>query len=190
MPYVKGIALFGIVKALRSLRSTAEPKVPTHLHRYFDERVIVSQWYPEADYVALMGVVGEIMAERVSGDVWEFLGEEGARAQFSDIYAMAVRVGDPAGTLRRATTTWSLYHDTGRIEVKLDEAARRAVVELHDFTFAEPRLCATITGYLRQLLLQSGASGVTARLLACPAPMDGPAVWEATWRAVDGSSLC
>jgi hypothetical protein len=65
----------------------------------------------------------------------------------------------------------------------VDARARRASVELHDFAFAEPRLCATITGYLRQLLLQSGASTVRARLVACPDPKDGPAIWEATWRA-------
>jgi hypothetical protein len=145
------------------------------------ERLIVSQWYPEEDYRVLILTLGELLADKVPGDVWEFLGEEGGKAQFGALYSMVVKQGDPARTMKRTPATWSLYHGTGRVKVHVDENARRARVELHGYAIACPPVCSTTTGYLRQLLIQAGARSASVQMIDCPPPKDGPVVWEAAW---------
>src|SRR5688572_30066729 len=146
MAKIKGIALIGIVKALRALRTDSEAKLPAVLQHYLNERLIVSEWYAEEDYRVLILTLGELIADKVPGDVWEFLGEEGARAQSAATYAPVVTKGDPVRTLKRAPMTWALYHDSGRVKVDIDEGRRTARVELHGYPIACPRICASTTG--------------------------------------------
>ena len=181
MAKVKGVALVGLVKALRALRKDSEAKLPAMLRHYLDERVIVSDWYSEEDYRVLILTLGQLVADKVPGNVWEFLGEEGAKAQFGATYAPIVTKGDPLRTLKRVPMTWALYHDTGRVKVDIDETRRTARVELHGYPIACPRICASMTGYLRQLLLQSGTRTATVGMTACPRPEDGPVIWVAAW---------
>lgn len=181
MANIKGVALAGIIAGLRSMRSEAEPMLGPEVLRYLDDGVIANGWYPETDYRELVLTLGTLISNDVSGDVWEYLGEEGAKAQFAAVYSMAVRDGNPIGTLKRAATTWSLYHDTGTVEVAIDKAQRGATVRLAGYPLAETRLCSTTTGYLRQLLVQAGAREVDVRLKACPRCGDGPVVWEVRW---------
>jgi hypothetical protein len=181
MAKIKGIALIGIVKALRALRKGSEAKLPAVLLYYLDERIIVSEWYPEEDYRVLLLTLGELIADKVPGNVWEFLGEEGARAQFGATYAPVVVKGDPVRTLKRAPMTWALYHDTGRVKIDVDDAHRAARVELHGYPIACRRICSSTTGYLRQLLIQSGTRTATVEMIACPRPEEGPVVWVAEW---------
>ena len=49
MASIKGIGMVGIVKVLRALRKDSEAKLPQALHHYLNERVIVTEWYPEED---------------------------------------------------------------------------------------------------------------------------------------------
>ena len=182
MAKIKGVALIGIVEALRGLRQSAEPRLDPSVRHYLDTRLLVNNWYPEADYRALLLALGDHIADRVPGDVWEFLGEEGAKAQFKDVYAMAVRPGDPGATLKRAATTWSLYHDTGRVEVDLSGGGEHATLKLHDYPLACTKLCSTTTGYVRQLVVQAGGRNVQVRMTACPPHGTAPVVWESHWQ--------
>jgi len=181
MAKIKGVALVGLVKALRALRKDSEAKLPAMLRHYLDERVIVSDWYSEEDYRVLILTLGELIADKVPGNVWEFLGEEGAKAQLGATYAPVVTKGDPLRTLKRAPMTWALYHDTGRVKVDIDETRRTARVELHGYPIACPRICASTTGYLRQLLIQSGTRTATVGMTVCPRPEEGPVIWVAAW---------
>jgi uncharacterized protein (TIGR02265 family) len=183
MASIKGIGLVGIVKVLRALRKEAEAKVPQALQHYLNERVIVTEWYPEEDYRVLILTLGKLIADKVPGDVWEFLGEEGAKAQFGATYAPVVTKGDPVRTLKRAPMTWALYHNSGRVKVDIDHNGRAARVELHGYPIACPRICGSTTGYLRQLLVQSGARAPAVKMIACPRPEDGPVIWEAAWES-------
>lgn len=97
---------------------------------------------------------------------------------FASIVASPLRRGELRGILVRPITRGQY----------LDTSSRRARIELRDYSIACVRLCSTTTGYLRQLLVHSGASAARVTLSACPHPEEGPVVWEAAWGGALGES--
>jgi hypothetical protein len=177
MAEIKGAALIQVVRGLRSNRAVAETLVPVSLHNYLNERLLASSWYPEADWAALILALGKMIAPGIKGDVWEYIGSEGATHDFNGIYSSLIRKGDPWASFAIAQKIWRLYRDTGRMVVKREVASDQARILLHDYPSACPEICGTITGYLRTLTEVSGGTEVQAKLLRAPPPAVGPSEW-------------
>src|SRR4051794_14322096 len=89
---VKGVNMLTAVKALRSNRKRAAEILPPPLHRYLEERVLVSSWYPEEDLLALLRALGSMLPP--APDPFAFMGRHTAREHLSGIYRGHVRPGD------------------------------------------------------------------------------------------------
>lgn len=173
-PNHKGVGLIAVVKGIKS-NPRAEAKVPASLAHYLNDPVLLSAWYPERDYNALLALLAaSIDAKAVGGDVWAFLGRVAAqrdiggeqdniprrsRTESAGIYRKFrdVDVDDIAGLFLRASKVWTLYHDTGRVVYARHPERPDVVVErLVDFHFPLRGMADLQTAYMVELARLSG----------------------------------
>ena len=118
-----------VVAALRQ-HPDGRKLVPRHLWKYFDERLVVSGWYPERDYWILIAALVKTMdPAEVGGDVWRYFAKFSTKRDIGGRDANATEpagvyrnfasgdAADPASFFGRATRLWSQYHNTGRMEI-------------------------------------------------------------------------
>lgn len=131
-PCQKGTSVLPVVAVLKA-HPNREKLVPRHLWKYFDEHLVVSGWYPERDYFALLeAVVKTIDAKTAGGDVWRFLAKFSVQRDLAGVdvkgapstdvkgvYRSFVTStsDDPETFFRRATKLWTQYHDTGAMQI-------------------------------------------------------------------------
>ena len=120
-----------VVAALKA-HPNGRSLVPASLWRYFDEHLLVSAWYPERDYFALLeALIKTIDAKAVGGDVWRYFAKfsvkqdvaggpgAGGAAAGKGVYRNfgTSAAGAPEQLFRRAVKLWSQYHDTGTMQI-------------------------------------------------------------------------
>jgi hypothetical protein len=131
-PCQKGTSFLPVVAQLKS-HPDRDKLVAEHLHKYFDDHLLVSAWYPERDYFALLqALVKTIDPKTVGGDVWRFFAKfsvqrdlagaavgknptEGARGVYRNFASTTGT--DPEQLFRRATKLWGQYHDSGTMQI-------------------------------------------------------------------------
>jgi hypothetical protein len=147
-PKQKGTSVLPVIAQLKA-HPDRNKLVPEPLWKYFDDHLLVSGWYPEADYfVLLQALVKTIDPKTVGGDVWRFfakysvqrdiagadggagaLGEKHEKPEAKGIYRNFAATGaDPEQLFKRATRLWGQYHDTGTMQVVGGRARANAVV--------------------------------------------------------------
>ena len=174
---VKGTNMLTAVKALRTARDHAQRLLPPSLHRYLDERVLVSSWYPEADLMGLLHALGQILP---GDDPFYFMGRHTAREHLAGIYRGHLRPGDLERTLHSASALWRNYHDTGDISVT-PEGSGRATLQLRNFASTTPEFCRLLRGYFAELAEQAGAKRVDVAKLECILGGARACRWSMTW---------
>lgn len=166
--------MVAVVKGLKA-DARARAKVPAALSHYLQGSLIVSAWYPERDYNALITVLAaSIDPKRVGGDVWAFFGRIGAqrdiggdqsgvpassRTDAAGIYRnfRAMDMHDIQGLLLRITKVWGLYHDSGRaLYQRHPERANTVVYRVLDFHFPMRGLAELQTAYIVEYARLSG----------------------------------
>ncbi len=179
MGKAKGIAIINAIKALRSMKDAARKALPEHLHRYLEERIMISSWYPEEDFLALLRALAKVMPDP-GMDPFEFMGRVSARADLGGVYAHLIRQGDPAATLRRTAITWGLYHDTGKQEV-VASGDGYVVTEISGYVLPSRESCGTVKGWNAELAVMAGGKNVKAVHKECV--LDGAKAcrFEVTW---------
>jgi hypothetical protein len=121
-----------VVEALRA-HPERRKALPAHLSRYFDDHLVISGWYPERDYFALLdALVKTIDPKTVGGDVWRYFARfsvqrdmggadaNGAGARESKgVYRSFVASGhgDPEQLFRKGVRIWGQYHDSGTMRI-------------------------------------------------------------------------
>src|SRR4051812_2880421 len=105
--------MLSAVKALRSAGAMAREVLPPRFHRYLEERILVSSWYPETDLMGLLAALGKMMP--AGSDPFVFMGRTTAREHLAGIYRGHLRPGDVERTLRSGNALWRNYHDTGTL---------------------------------------------------------------------------
>ena len=134
-----------VVLALKQHPNSRKLLSPDLWH-YLDEMVLISGWYPERDYWALISALVSTMdPATVGGDVWRYfakfsaqrdIGGQSKKASPDDPAAgagvyrsfAAVKTTDLEAFFRLAARLWSQYHDTGRMEVVGARPESNAVV--------------------------------------------------------------
>ena len=111
MANAKGAILLGPVKLLRKRRSEAVDHLPPDLHRYLEDEIRLSSWYPEADFVQLIRAAARLMPG-TPNEAIEQIGALGAQVH-ADVYGELIR------TLTSSTVfaLWSSQHEIGRAHV-------------------------------------------------------------------------
>ncbi len=176
---VKGANVLAAVKMLRKNRERAIALLPAAYHRYLDERILASSWYPEIDQLELLRAVSFMLPG--TPDPWVTIGRIAARDDLKDLYRTMVRTGDLKDTLRASSSLWHTLHDTGELKVAL-EAPGRVVATLRGYTLAR-EMCRVIGGYVTEVVTTGGAKNVATRKTECT--LDGAAQcsWRLTWPA-------
>jgi hypothetical protein len=182
----KGSAVAGFVRFLRANRARALETLKPELHRYLDERILQSSWYPEEDFLALLHAHARIL-DAPATKVYEMMGAVGARYDLTGVYKNLLRPNDPGGTLANGAVVWRNYHDTGDIESKL-LGPRRVHVDVLGYPFRDREFCRLNTGYFEEALKLSGAVSVHIRHIMCTARGDDHCAWDARW-AMPGEPL-
>jgi hypothetical protein len=177
-PKVKGTNMLSAVKALRAGRESARAVLPTRLHHYLEERILVSSWYPESDLMGLLATLGKLMP--AGNDPFVFMGRTTAREHLAGVYRAHVRPGDLERTLRSGALLWRNYHDTGELTTEFD-APFQAIVRLRDFAATSREFCRLLTGYFTELLDQAGGKTVNVKKLACTLDLAPDCQWRLTW---------
>jgi hypothetical protein len=130
-PCQKGTSVLPVIHALKA-HPDREKVVPQALWKYFDDHVLISGWYPEKDYFALLdALVKTIDPKTVGGDVWRYFARfsvkrdiggadagVAAAPETKGVYrSFAKGTDDPEQLLRRGIRLWSQYHDTGTMRI-------------------------------------------------------------------------
>jgi uncharacterized protein DUF2378 len=179
MARIKGTAMLQCVKLLRAQREKATALLPPELQHYLDRRIALSVWYPEADHLALLRVVAELVGAG-QRDMWASLGRASARNDLQGIYRNMLKLGDPDATLRRGPALWQAYHDTGIVSL-VWEGENLVCVSLAEYGLRAAEMCGVFGGYYHELLHLSGAREVSVAHTACR--LDGAQVcqWHVKW---------
>lgn len=175
---IKGSAVVHAVRALRHFRAKSEATLPRRLHKYLDTQILVSQWYPDDDFLELLEGLTRVLPT-MPGDVWAWIGAQAAESNFAGVYAALVRPGDPAATLRRYPRIWRMHHDAGEAIVRQEEAGR-GELEISHHMVEHEGFCRVESGHVIKLLQLAGAESVKASYRAVATPRS-PAIWDVAW---------
>jgi uncharacterized protein (TIGR02265 family) len=175
---IKGTQVADLVVAMRGMHKQGAVVVPEHLEHYLKDDVLVSNWYPEADFRDLMLIVGRAIAPTVPGSVWRFLGKQGATRDIAGIYANWVRQGDPERTLQLLSQGWTTVRDSGRIAIQ-PIALNHVEASLKAYPFMCPELAETNAGYIAEMVKASGVEEVDVQVREIT---EAGCKWKVTWR--------
>jgi len=183
----KGTTLLGAVRFLRHHRERAAKLLsPQHQH-YLEERIQESRWYPEADLLALI----EVMLQLLPGPRDESLpmmGTHSARDHMAGIYSHLSGSGKGcAPSQSRAFAIWASQHDTGRFRVE-QLGPDKARMTLRDFGHPSETMCGVFTGYFAELLRLDGARDVVATKTGCVLRGDPACSWDVSHAADEPAS--
>jgi hypothetical protein len=180
---IKGTIMIEVVKFLRTHKEQARTEVPPHLQHYLSSRILSTSWFPEEDYLALMGVVVRLRP-RTDEDKgltpWEAAARVSSMAFFEGPYKALVRKGDPGRTLSNLTALWRLRHDSGEFKVDL-LGPNEARLELRDYALGAGEPCSLVQGTLWGFLYYSDAKNPKVEHQLCRARGDATCEWRATW---------
>lgn len=143
----KGTAVVQCVKALRAMPQRARQVLPARLHHYIDERILVSSWYPEADYLALITALTQILPAPRGVDVWEHLGVVSAQHDLTTVYRGLLRGGDLMATVRAARDLFRIYHEPVTIDIEVE--GDRILLDVLEYTSMSAGHCRFITAYMK-----------------------------------------
>jgi hypothetical protein len=180
---VKGSNLVEVVKLLRRQRDRARAELAPTLHRYLEERVLVTSWYPEADLVAILRVAAKWIGTG-SSDAFELMGRVAMRDHLRGVYERLL-TGDPTTLPRRVGALWQSQHDTGRLSFH-QTGPGRGHFHLEEFGDPSRELCAIICGYLHEGLVQGQFA--EPRIWKAGCVLDGEKLcrWDCSWTEAKG----
>src|SRR5882672_1470052 len=185
-PRIKGTAVLGLVKFLRTHIDEARRILPAHLHKYLGEtRILVSSWYPEEESRDLTRAVAKLLREhKISPpreDTNVYLGRHLARQDLTGHYSTFVRSRDVESAIRVVGASWKQYHDTGTMYCLL-EGPGKARFELVDYGLPHPELCRVLIGWYSELFIILGCAEVSITEVQCQNQAAASCVWQARWR--------
>jgi hypothetical protein len=143
----KGTAILQLVKALRSMPDAARAALPPRQRAYLEDRILVTAWYPEADYLALFDALIACVPKS-DVDPWEAFGVQAARHDLANVYRGLVRGGDLLSCVRASKELFKLYHDSGAVTV--EQYPDHARMEVVGYASVSAGNCRFITSYARE----------------------------------------
>lgn len=177
----KGSVLVHFVKALRHYREESERVLPERLHRYLDQKILVSEWYPDDEFIELIAAMAKVLpAAARRDDLWEWIGAQGAEANLGrGVYAALVRPNDPIRTLQRYPAIWRMHHDSGEAKVRVI-SERRVELEVRHHLLRHEGFRRLQSGYSGKIAELAGAGAPTVSLRTEGSPVR-VAIWDIAW---------
>jgi hypothetical protein len=164
VPMYKGMGFGPVIVSLKA-HPRGAGEVPASLQHYLEDDVVVTGWYPESDFIAMVECLARILQRDGVQDVWSYFGRvaaqrdllgdqrgipEARRVRVAGLYRRLAsdEVLSLASWLGRAATLWSLYHDTGRMVIgTADAVSCGAVFRLYNPPPLPPHIIELNTAY-------------------------------------------
>jgi hypothetical protein len=149
---VKGSPMVAVAKFIRSRHAEAAAWLPQRCQHYLHERLLASNWYPEADFRDLIRVVAKLLPG--SGDeALHNVGRASFNAYVRDNMYTALHSADSLVDMpRRLEALWRTHHDTGRLRMLL-LSETTATINLAGFGLPSHELCTALTGYWEAMMI-------------------------------------
>jgi uncharacterized protein (TIGR02265 family) len=177
----KGAHVINAVKVLRQDKERALKFLPPHLHKYLQERLLPSSWYPLEDHLVLLRAVAQLFMPP-GVDPWVAMGRGTARMDLTGngIYKAHIRPGDPARTLMAMTAIWRSVHDSGEV-VATSDGPHHWVMTMQGYSVKAIEICTICEGYLAEAATIAGGVDVRVRHTACICKGSSECVWQVSW---------
>ena len=159
MSKAKGSILVGAVKALRQRKDEALAVLPESMHRYLTDRILMADWYPQEDLLALIRALMKI----IPGDpdqVLRGMGAATARELGDGVYSNLMTNSGSAST---TFALWSSMHDSGTLKARRDAKTKEIVFELVDFGSPSAEMCAITGAFIQESVRMSGHTGTVQK---------------------------
>jgi hypothetical protein len=179
MAKTKGSHVVQAVKVLRHHRERALAALAPHLHKYLEQRILPSSWYPTEDHLALLRVVVTLLPP--AADPWQMLGRGNAQLDLGGIYRNQLKAGQPGRTLQAVEAIWMSAYDSGRLTISLD-GATAAAARLDGLDIKSRELCRILTGYFMEAATLAGAHRVKASHIRCCSEGAADCLWQIEWQ--------
>jgi hypothetical protein len=183
MGNTKGAVLVGPIKLLRKRREEARALLAPELHHYLEERVRLSSWYPETDFISLIVVAARLTSEDPDRAMEE-MGTVGAHFH-AELYGDLLR---SMGSNSSVFALWSTQHDTGELR-SIADSPTAAHVELVGFDSPSRENCILCTGYIRGALTINGFDDIAIDKPRCVVRGDDRCVWRVSWKNPDATPV-
>jgi hypothetical protein len=186
MARTKGSNVVELVRFLRTQKERASELLPPRLHRYLQERIEVSKWYPEEDSLALMRVLAGLLPLPPGGeqDPFEIMGRFAAQLHLRGVYRHLLEDARVEVLPVRVLALWSSMHDTGKVHVRMSHDGC-AEIQLVGYGVKAIEMCKTTSGYIAEIFRFAGAKDVRLRHTACEVHGDDLCAWKVTWTTPD-----
>jgi predicted hydrocarbon binding protein len=174
---VKTLRKYGKERALELL----SPK----LHKYLNDRILVSLWYPEEDQLELIRVLVQILSTTPGIpkdlDVYVLMGRDVAQNDMDKLYGKMLHKGDIDETLKFISSLWGLYHDTGSMTTTIIGPGHGRV-ELVNYGMPSTEMCRIQIGWITELVSLAGATDVHMVETQCHARGAQSCIWDLRWK--------
>jgi hypothetical protein len=181
---IKGSVIAEAVRFLQLHREEAMRQLKPELHHYLDDRIGVSNWYPETEYLALIRVIATLIPTLIptsAGDPYGTMGRIAARQHMKKIYSHLINESDELALVRRGFVLWQTMHDTGQMTMKL-EAPGQARLDLIHYAIPNRETCELTTGYIHEVFKIAGLKDPAVVMTDCRVSGGEICSWRATWR--------
>lgn len=164
-------------KALEDVLAGLPPAARTR----FTDRILVSDWYPMTDHLALYSAICRGL---YGGDV-EIgfdVGRQMAKRRITIFQRMFLLFRDPAFVIARSTTAWSLFYRPSRMEHEFTGTGRaRARIVGMDARPADRFFCNVLAAHLQTFAEAGGARSIVLRHPECRSEGAPCCEFEGSW---------
>ncbi len=179
MAQVKGVAILGLIKFIKTQPDNLMPKIKNMLPKdssaFLDEHILVARWYPYKLYVDMLAALDTVLG---TGN-YEFCIEQGrlaAKDNISSLFRVFLRFMNIKMLLSQVMNMWNSYFDTGTVEVAsyLEHGNdRHLTIRIKDFPDIDIRHVNSVMGWIEQFLIMSKfTTKVKSRLVQCQSSGD------------------
>lgn len=166
---LKGSALASTLRAIERLHGTAgyhavRLALPAHVRSVLEDGpVLPMRWYP----VEVVAAVHDGVRVVLGHGGWELshaLGKEAAREDFSNIYAVVIRVLQPSTVWSRMERMWRIYNSRGHFHwIDLGPGYMHAIIR--DVSGYNPGMWNAVAGRGQQVVSMTGAKGADVHVV-------------------------
>jgi len=141
--------------------------LPTFDQKVLVDTILTAKWYPFVIGERLDNAIVEVLG---GGDekIFEDIGKKSAQRGLTKVHKSFLTRGDPQAFMKKASTIYKFYYDTGRREYKQTGANSGTLTTYDAETFSVPD-CLTVIGWYKEALRMCGARNIFADEEECRA---------------------
>jgi len=187
-PRVKGVTILGLIKLIKKRASDEDmqrviDRLQPEDRQVFDERILVSTWYPYRTFHNLLASIDEILGAG-DGSLAHEIGRISAEMDLTTVYRSILSFLSPGFVTRRALAAWKNYYSPGRFEVVEEEKSgdRRLLrCRLEDFRTLSRVHCLNIAGWCEKFIELLGGHEISVQEVTCVHRGAGCCEFLLTW---------